>query len=62
MQLFGRGRVGGLTSVAPTAGGMVGAVGGGVLSQQLGIEAGFGVLAVLFGGLCVGQVRRLRRR
>ena len=62
MQQFGRGRVGGLTSVAPTAGGMVGAVGGGVLSQQLGIEAGFGVLAVLFGGLCVGQVRRLRRR
>jgi MFS family permease len=62
MQEHGRGRVGGLTSVAPTAGGMVGAVGGGLLSQQLGTEAGFRVLALLFGVLCVLQVLRLRRQ
>ena len=61
MQLHGRGRVGGMTSVAPTAGGMAGAIGGGVLSQQLGIEAGFGVLAVLFGVLFAMQMRRLHR-
>ncbi len=62
MQEHGRGRVGGLTSVAPTAGGMVGAVGGGLLSQQLGTEAGFRVLALMFGVLCVLQVLRLRRQ
>ena len=59
MQQHGRGRIGGLTSMAPTAGGMVGAIGGGLLSQQLGTEAGFRVLAVLFGLLCVLQLRRL---
>jgi MFS family permease len=62
MQEHGRGRVGGLTSVAPTAGGMVGAIGGGLLSQQFGIEAGFRVLALLFGVLCVLQVLRLWRQ
>lgn len=61
MQQHGRGRVGGLTSVAPTAGGMVGAMGGGLLSQHLGVPAGFIGLAGVFGLLCVLQVMRLRR-
>ena len=60
MQQHGRGRVGGLTSVAPTAGGMVGAMGGGVLSQAFGIEAGFRLLALMFCVLLVLQVRRVR--
>jgi MFS family permease len=59
MQEHGRGRVGGLTSVAPTAGGMLGAIGGGLLSQQFGVEAGFRLLALLFAVLVVVQGRRL---
>lgn len=61
MQQHGRGRVGGLTSVAPTSGGMLGAVGGGLLGQQFGVEAGFRLLALLFGVLVVVQVRRVWR-
>ena len=49
MRRLGRGRIGGLTSLAPTTGGIVGAVLGGVLSQHLGIEAGFLLLAVAHG-------------
>ena len=41
MQRHGRGRIGGLSSLAPTAGGIAGAVAGGVVSQHLGTEAGF---------------------
>lgn len=47
-QELGRGRIGGLFSLAGPAGGLVGAVLGGVLSQQFGMLAGFRVLAILF--------------
>ena len=60
MRRLGRGRIGGLTSLAPTTGGIVGAVLGGVLSQHFGIEAGFMVLAVAHAAMCVIQVQRLR--
>jgi MFS family permease len=46
MRRHGRGRIGGLSSLAPTSGGMVGAVVGGVVSQHFGIETGFLVLAL----------------
>ncbi|MBE7418706.1 MAG: MFS transporter [Ideonella sp.] len=46
MRRHGRGRIGGLSSLAPTSGGIVGAVAGGVVSQHLGIEAGFVLLAL----------------
>lgn len=62
MQTFGRGRVGGLSSLAPTAGGMLGAIGGGVLSQQWGIEAGFRLLALTFALLLSLLVWRLAAR
>ncbi|WP_186511107.1 MFS transporter [Caenimonas sedimenti] len=48
MRQYGRGRIGGLTAVAPPAGGVLGAIGGGVLSQHLGIAAGFLALGVAF--------------
>ncbi|MFI4932751.1 MAG: MFS transporter [Burkholderiales bacterium] len=60
MRRLGRGRIGGLTSLAPTTGGIVGAVLGGVLSQHLGIEAGFLLLAVAHAAMCAVHVRRLR--
>jgi MFS family permease len=60
MRRLGRGRIGGLTSLAPTSGGIVGAVLGGVVSQHLGIEAGFLLLAVGHAAMCVVHVRRLR--
>jgi MFS family permease len=60
MRRLGRGRIGGLTSLAPTTGGIVGAVLGGVVSQHLGIEAGFLLLAVGHAAMCVLQVQRLR--
>ncbi len=59
MQLHGRGRVGGLSSLAPTAGGMLGAIGGGVVSQQWGTEVGFQVLALAFLLLLGQQAWRL---
>lgn len=62
MLQHGRGRVGGLTSLAPTAGGVVGAIGGGVVSQQVGTEAGFCLLALAFALLCGAQAWRLWRR
>lgn len=61
MREFGRGRIGGLTSLAPTAGGVIGAMGGGVISQRLGTEAGFELLALAFAMMLVLQWRRLRR-
>ena len=60
MRRLGRGRIGGLTSLAPTSGGIVGAVLGGVLSQHLGIEAGFMVLAATHAATCVLHLQRLR--
>ncbi|HSW21686.1 MAG TPA: MFS transporter [Burkholderiaceae bacterium] len=60
MRKLGRGRIGGLTSLAPTTGGIVGAVLGGVLSQHLGIEAGFMVLAVAHAVMCALHLQRLR--
>jgi len=58
---LGRGRIGGLSSLAPTGGGIVGAVLGGVVGQHLGIEAGFLLLAVAQAAMCVLHLRRLRR-
>lgn len=48
MQRHGRGRIGGLTSVGPPAGGVLGAVLGGVVSQHLGTEAGFVALGAVY--------------
>jgi len=60
MQRHGRGRIGGLSSLAPTGGGILGAVAGGVVSQHLGTEAGFVLLGVGHAAMCVLQFRRLR--
>jgi MFS family permease len=60
MRRLGRGRIGGLTSLAPTTGGVVGAVIGGVVSQHFGNEAGFMMLAVAQAAMCGLHVRRLR--
>lgn len=60
MRRLGRGRIGGLTPLAPTSGGIVGAVAGGVVSQRLGTEAGFVLLALAQAAMCVLHVRRLR--
>lgn len=60
MRRLGRGRIGGLTSLAPTTGGIVGAVAGGVVSQRLGTEAGFLLLGVAHAAMCVVHLRRLR--
>lgn len=48
MQQYGRGRIGGLVSLAAPAGGVLGAIGGGVFSQHWGIAAGFLALAMAF--------------
>jgi MFS family permease len=58
MQQYGRGRVGGVISVAPTAGGVVGTLAGGLVSQHLGTQAGFLVLAAAF---AVALMRLWRR-
>lgn len=47
-QELGRGRTGGMFSLAGPSGGLAGAVLGGLLSQQFGMLAGFHVLALLF--------------
>jgi len=47
-QELGRGRAGGMFSLAGPSGGLVGAVLGGLLSQHFGMLAGFRVLVVLF--------------
>jgi MFS family permease len=61
MSRYGRGRIGGLTSLGPPAGGVVGAMLGGAVSQRLGTEAGFLILALPCGLMCVAQVLRPRR-
>lgn len=61
MARHGRGRVGGLSSLGAPAGGLVGAVGGGLLSQRLGPAAGFQLLAAVYAVLCVWQGWRWRR-
>jgi len=60
MRRLGRGRIGGLTSLAPTTGGIIGAVIGGVVSQHLGNEAGFMMLAVVHAMMCWLHLKRLR--
>lgn len=60
MRRLGRGRIGGLTSLAPTTGGIVGAVLGGVLSQHWGSEAGFMLLALGHASMVVVHLRRWR--
>jgi len=60
MRRHGRGRIGGLSSLAPTSGGIVGAVVGGVVSQHFGIEAGFVLLALAQAAMCALQLHRLR--
>ena len=60
MRRLGRGRIGGLTSLAPTSGGIVGAVVGGVVSQHWSIEAGFLILALGHAAMCVLHLKRLR--
>jgi MFS family permease len=60
MQRHGRGRIGGLSSLAPTCGGILGAVAGGVVSQHLGTEAGFLLLGAGHAAMCVLQFKRLR--
>jgi MFS family permease len=61
MQRHGRGRIGGLSSLAPTAGGITGAVAGGVVSQHLGTAAGFLLLGLGHVAMCVVQLARMRR-
>jgi MFS family permease len=61
MQTYGRGRVGGLTSLGPPAGGVLGAMLGGLVSQRLGTAAGFQMLALAYGLLALLQLRRLQR-
>lgn len=56
---LGRGRVGGLFSLSGPAGGLLGAVSGGVLTQHFGLLSGFRVLAVLYTVLTVWQLRRV---
>ena len=58
MRRHGRARVGGLTSLAPPAGGVLGALGGGLFSQRFGTPAGFAALAVAFGLMAAWQWRR----
>ena len=60
MRRHGRGRIGGLSSLAPTSGGIIGAVVGGVVSQHLGIETGFLLLAL--GQAAMGALQLRRRR
>ncbi len=61
MVRFGRGRIGGLTSLGAPAGGLIGAMGGGIVSQRIGTQGGFLLLAFGCAVVCAVQVRRLRR-
>lgn len=47
-QELGRGRTGGMFSLAGPSGGLVGAVAGGLLNERFGLQAGFYLLALLF--------------
>jgi MFS family permease len=58
-QELGRGRVGGLFSLAGPSGGLVGAVLGGLLSQHFGMAAGFHVLVLLFVAQLCWEVPRM---
>jgi MFS family permease len=60
MSLHGRGRIGGLTSLGAPAGGVIGAMLGGLVSQRLGTEAGFLILASACALMALAQLRRLR--
>jgi MFS family permease len=60
MQRHGRGRIGGLSALAPMCGGIIGAVLGGVVSQHLGTEAGFLLLGLGHAAMCVLQLVRMR--
>lgn len=60
LQRYGRGRISGLGSIGPPAGGVLGAVAGGVVSQHWGTEAGFGLLGTVHALLLVAQLVRLR--
>jgi hypothetical protein len=60
MVRFGPGRIGGLTSLGPPAGGVIGSMGGGIVSQRLGTEAGFLLLAAGCAVVCAVQLHRLR--
>lgn len=60
MARHGRGRVGALTSLGPPAGGVVGAMLGGVVSQRLGTETGFLLLALPCAVACAAQLLRPR--
>jgi hypothetical protein len=59
MVRFGRGRIGGLTSLGAPAGGLLGSMGGGLVSQRLGTETGFLLLAAGCAIVCLVQLRRL---
>lgn len=58
MRVHGRARVGGLTALAPPAGGVLGAIGGGLFSQRFGTPAGFATLAVACVLMAAWQLRR----
>jgi MFS family permease len=62
MRQYGRGQVGGLTSLGPPAGGVIGAMAGGLVSQRLGLQSGFLILAVAYALLAIDQARRHRVR
>ncbi len=57
MRQYGRGRVGGLTSLGPPAGGLLGALAGGAVSQNFGTQAGFLLLAVVYGLMAAVRLR-----
>lgn len=60
MRELGRGQLGGLSSMAAPAGGLSGAVLGGLLGQRFGLAAGFQVLVLLYALLCWLQWRHWR--
>ncbi|MBI5257852.1 MAG: MFS transporter [Burkholderiales bacterium] len=60
MRELGRGHAGGLSSMAAPAGGLTGAMLGGLLSQRFGLASGFQVLVLLFLGLWWQQWRAMR--
>lgn len=60
MQRHGRGRIGGLGSIGPPAGGVLGAMLGGLVSQSLGTEAGFVLLGLGCSGMALVQWRQWR--
>lgn len=58
---FGRGRIGGLASLGAPAGGVVGVMVGGAVSQRFGTPAGFLLLAAACALVCATQCLRLHR-